>query len=60
MSNPFRWYVYVSVDGGPWRRYAEFPNSWNGQQAAERLAIHRRKLVGIEAKINQERREGGQ
>jgi len=56
MSNPFKWFVYVSVDGGPWYRHREFANSMKGAIEAEREAAHFSSLVGIEAKIERERK----
>lgn len=56
MSNPFKWYVYVSVDGEHWQRRAEFANSYIGQMVAHDCGQRWRSLKGIEAKVIRERR----
>lgn len=56
MSNPFKWYVYVSVDGGPWQRHREYPRSEKGRQEAVGRARVLGRLIGIESKAVQERR----
>jgi hypothetical protein len=59
MSNPFKYYVYVSVDGGPWFRHTECANSNAGRIAAHCLKDQLKALVGIEATVKRERREHG-
>ena len=60
MSNPFKWYVYISVDGAPWCRYMDFGNSEMGRELAVQKAGKYNLLVGIESKVIRERREGGE
>jgi hypothetical protein len=57
MSNPFKWFVYVSVDGGPWQRHLEFPYSERGREVAVERAVMLGHRVGIEAHVRKERRE---
>ena len=59
MTNPFKWYVYVSIDDGPWQRYRELSNSERGRQAAVNEADRLTWMVGMEACVSRERREGG-